>query len=67
TILLADEPTGNLDPDLSLEILKLFLDFHDHGTTVLIATHDMNLLRVAKKRVLQLDHGELILDTGARA
>jgi len=66
SILLADEPTGNLDPDLSLEILNLFLDFHDHGTTVIIATHDMNLLRVAKKRVLQLNHGELMLDTGAR-
>ncbi len=65
-ILLADEPTGNLDPDLSLEILNLFLDFHAHGTTVLIATHDMNLIKVAKQRVLQLDHGELMLDTGRR-
>jgi cell division transport system ATP-binding protein len=66
-LLLADEPTGNLDAELSGEILDIFLDFHHHGVTVLIATHDTHLIARARKRVLQLDHGELVRDTGARA
>ena len=66
-LLLADEPTGNLDADLSQEILDIFLDFHHHGVTVLIATHDLPLIARARKRVLHLDHGELTHDTGARA
>jgi cell division transport system ATP-binding protein len=61
-LLLADEPTGNLDAELSEEILDLFLDFHHHGVTVLIATHDMHLIARARKRVLHLDHGELVRD-----
>jgi cell division transport system ATP-binding protein len=65
-LLLADEPTGNLDAELSEEILDLFLDFHHHGVTVLVATHDMHLIARARKRVLHLDHGELVRDTGAR-
>jgi cell division transport system ATP-binding protein len=64
-LLLADEPTGNLDAQLSDEILDLFLDFHHHGTTVLIASHDQRLIARAAKRVLRLDHGELVHDTGA--
>jgi cell division transport system ATP-binding protein len=64
-LLLADEPTGNLDAQLSDEILDLFLDFHHHGTTVLIASHDQRLIARAGKRVLRLDHGELALDTGS--
>jgi cell division transport system ATP-binding protein len=64
-LLLADEPTGNLDAQLSDEILDLFLDFHHHGTTVLIASHDQRLIARAGKRVLRLDHGELARDTGA--
>lgn len=67
SLLLADEPTGNLDADLSQEILDIFLDFHHHGVTVLIATHDMQLIARARKRVLHLDHGELVRDTGAPA
>jgi cell division transport system ATP-binding protein len=62
-LLLADEPTGNLDARLSDEILDLFLDFHHHGTTVLIASHDLRLIARAGKRVLALDHGELARDT----
>jgi cell division transport system ATP-binding protein len=63
-LLLADEPTGNLDAQLSDEILDLFLDFHHHGTTVLIASHDLSLIARAGKRVLKLDHGELAQDAG---
>ena len=66
-LLLADEPTGNLDAVLSEEIFDLFLDFHHHGVTVLIATHDAQLIARARKRVLHLDHGELVRDTGAGA
>jgi cell division transport system ATP-binding protein len=63
-LLLADEPTGNLDLELSEEILDIFLDFNHHGVTVLIASHDMHLISRARKRVLQLDHGELVRDAG---
>jgi cell division transport system ATP-binding protein len=66
-LLLADEPTGNLDSKLSDEILDLFLDFHHHGVTVLIATHDLHLIDRARRRVIELNHGELARDTGARA
>ncbi|RZQ54709.1 cell division ATP-binding protein FtsE [Pseudoalteromonas phenolica] len=61
-LLLADEPTGNLDPELSMEILKLFEDFNRHGTAVLIATHDLGLIARMKYRSLTLDHGRLITD-----
>ncbi|GMR03874.1 MAG: cell division ATP-binding protein FtsE [Gammaproteobacteria bacterium] len=66
-LILADEPTGNLDAALSEEIMDLFLDFHHHGVTVLIASHDLDLIRRAGKRVLQLRQGELIHDTGGAA
>lgn len=59
TILLADEPTGNLDPELSAEIMRLFQDFNRVGTTVLIATHDISLVEQLRHRVLRLDHGRL--------
>ena len=66
-LLLADEPTGNLDARLADEILDLFLGFHHHGVTVLIATHDGHLIDRARKRVIELSHGELARDTGAGA
>ena len=59
TLLLADEPTGNLDPVLSEEIMRLFLEINIRGTTVLVATHDFELIRRMGKRVLSLDHGRL--------
>lgn len=65
TVLLADEPTGNLDQDLSDEIMALFRDFHAHGTTVLIATHDLRQVARLGKRVLGLRHGELVYDGAA--
>lgn len=58
-LLLADEPTGNLDPELSAEIMKLFTLFQHSGTTVLIATHDIDLVKRMGKRRLILDHGRL--------
>lgn len=66
-LLLADEPTGNLDSKLSDEILDLFLDFHHHGVTVLIATHDLHLINRGRQRVIELNHGELARDTGGKA
>lgn len=62
-MLLADEPTGNLDPMLSLDIMRLFKRFHDIGTTILIATHDVDLIKQFKQRILVLKDGGLVADT----
>jgi cell division transport system ATP-binding protein len=59
TLLLADEPTGNLDPMLAEEIMRLFAEINIRGTTVLVATHDFELIRRMGKRVLTLDRGRL--------
>src|SRR5262249_37734887 len=59
TLLLADEPTGNLDPVLSEEIMRLFVEINIRGTTVLVATHDFDLVRRVGKRVLALERGRL--------
>jgi len=61
-ILLADEPTGNLDPELSGEILRLFSEINRRGTTVIFATHDRDLIARVGRRVLTLDKGRLIED-----
>lgn len=61
-LLIADEPTGNLDPDLSREILRLFLEINLRGTTLLIATHDRETIRKVGRRVLTLDSGRLVAD-----
>ena len=61
-LIIADEPTGNLDPQLSVEIMALFAEFGEVGTTVLVASHDLFLLKRMRKRVLVLDHGRLIDD-----
>lgn len=63
-ILLADEPTGNLDPELSAEIMALFKRFQESGVAVLVATHDVELIRQVNCRVLHLDHGRLAEDDG---
>ena len=57
-IVLADEPTGNLDPDLSIEIMDLFREINAGGTTVLVATHDRDLIRHVGRRVIHLEHGK---------
>jgi len=59
-LLLADEPTGNLDPDLSADIMKLFLDFNQIGVSVLIASHDVELIQHFNKRILTLHSGQLV-------
>ncbi|WP_257265548.1 cell division ATP-binding protein FtsE [Endozoicomonas sp. ONNA2] len=61
-LLLADEPTGNLDPQLSTEIMKLFENFNQVGVTVLIASHDLALVARMRHRILTLDHGRLVAD-----
>ena len=61
-LLIADEPTGNLDPTLSAEIMELFASLPERGTSVLIASHDLGLVKRMKKRVLVLDHGQLVDD-----
>jgi cell division transport system ATP-binding protein len=59
-LVLADEPTGNLDPDLSLEIMNLFREVNARGTTVVVATHDRELIRRVGRRSITLDHGQVV-------
>lgn len=66
TLLVADEPTGNLDPQLAVEIMGLFSEFQQVGTTVLIASHDLPLIKRMKRRVIVLDHGRLVADLAAQ-
>jgi cell division transport system ATP-binding protein len=58
-IVLADEPTGNLDPDLSLEIMNLFREMNARGTTVVVATHDREMIRRVGRRAITLEHGHV--------
>jgi cell division transport system ATP-binding protein len=59
-LVLADEPTGNLDPDLSLEIMNLFREVNAGGTTVVVATHDRELIRLVGRRTITLDQGHVV-------
>ena len=59
-LVLADEPTGNLDPDLSLEIMNLLREVNAGGTTVLVATHDRELIRLVGRRTVTLDQGRVV-------
>jgi cell division transport system ATP-binding protein len=59
-LILADEPTGNLDPQLAVDILGLFEEVHESGTTVLFATHDRSLLEVRPRRIVVLDEGKAV-------
>ena len=59
-ILLADEPTGNLDPELSAEIMQLFIEFNQVGVTVLIASHDLDLISRLQKRIVRLQNGKCV-------
>jgi cell division transport system ATP-binding protein len=62
SILLADEPTGNLDPDTSLGIIKLLDTINQRGTTVVVATHDQHIVDQMRKRVVQLHDGRTVRD-----
>jgi cell division transport system ATP-binding protein len=58
-VLIADEPTGNLDPDMSQDIIRIFADANLRGSTVLLATHDRDLIRASGRRVITLEHGHI--------
>ena len=60
-LILADEPTGNLDPDLSAEVMHMFEQFKQVGVTVLVATHDIELINHLEHRVLTLDEGHMVV------
>lgn len=64
-ILLADEPTGNMDPDLAGEIMELFKMIHARGTTVMVATHNRQVVEQVGRRVVMLNEGKLVSDKGA--
>ncbi len=61
-ILLADEPTGNLDPKISREIMKLLEEINARGTTVLVVTHDQDIVNTLKKRVIRMQKGLIVGD-----
>ena len=61
-ILLADEPTGNLDPGTSVEIMRLLERINETGTTVVMATHDRSIVDTMRRRVIELHNGEIIRD-----
>ena len=63
-VLLADEPTGNLDAELSIEIIELMMAAADRGTTVIVATHDRSLLERYHRRVLRLEGGHIAETAG---
>jgi cell division transport system ATP-binding protein len=65
-ILLADEPTGNLDPDLSRELFGLFRHLNEQGVTIMIASHDLTLIRSMGQRVMVLSQGGLVDDIAGR-
>ncbi len=66
-LLLADEPTGNLDAELTVEIVELFKTIHAQGTTILLATHNRGVVEQIKGRVLHLRAGRIVSDEGARS
>jgi cell division transport system ATP-binding protein len=62
TVLLADEPTGNLDPSLAADIMQMLVSLTEQGTAIIIASHDLSLVKRMKKRVLVIDQGRLMDD-----
>ncbi len=64
-LILADEPTGNLDPEMAVDVMQLFEHCNARGTTVLVATHSKELVQRFRKRVIRLDHGRLVSETSS--
>ncbi len=64
-LIIADEPTGNVDPNMSYEIVSLLTEINKRGTTILMVTHDHNLVRDFKHRVIMLDNGKIVADNAA--
>ena len=65
SILLADEPTGNLDSTNAWEIMKLLEEINERGTTVIVVTHNLDIVKVMKKRVITIQKGVVISDSEA--
>ena len=63
-LILADEPTGNLDPEMAVDVMQLFENCNARGTTVLVATHSTELVSRFRKRVIRLDQGRLVSEKG---
>jgi cell division transport system ATP-binding protein len=61
-LLIADEPTGNLDPETSWELMKLFMDINRRGTTIIMATHAWDIVDDMKKRVIEMSGGRIVRD-----
>jgi len=64
-VILADEPTGNLDPQLAIEVMNIFEELSRVGVSILVATHDLSLIARFRHRLLTLKAGQLVADTGA--
>ena len=61
-ILLADEPTGNLDPETSWDIMRIFSEINESGTTIVMATHDKEIVDNMEKRVIAIEKGSIVRD-----
>lgn len=61
-VIIADEPTGNLDPETSWEIMDIFEEINEQGTTIVMATHNKEIVNTMRKRVLQIDGGQIVRD-----
>ena len=66
-IIIADEPTGNIDPELSFEIMELLTEINKLGTTVLVVTHEQDMVKQFNRRTIRLEKGEMVSDTGKAA
>ncbi|WP_282938817.1 cell division ATP-binding protein FtsE [Paenibacillus sp. RC67] len=62
SVIIADEPTGNLDPDTSWDIMKLMEEINFRGTTIIMATHNKEIVNTMRKRVLAIEHGQIVRD-----
>jgi cell division transport system ATP-binding protein len=61
-VMIADEPTGNLDPDTSWEIMNIFEEINEKGTTIVMATHNREIVNTIKKRVIAIENGKIVRD-----